>query len=48
MDVLKMFVAGLVTIGLATAILQKGRTTTDTVKAVGDAGSNLLGTAING
>lgn len=48
MDVAKMFVAGLVTIGLATAILQKGRTTVDTVGAIGTAGSNLLGTAING
>lgn len=47
-DTIKMFVAGLVTIGIATAILLPGRQTVQTVGAIGTAGSGLLGTAIQG
>lgn len=47
-DTIQIFVAGLVTIGIATAILLPGRQTAQTIGAVGTAGSGLLGTAING
>jgi hypothetical protein len=39
---------GLVTIGVITALFMPGRQTVAGVKAVGSAGSNLLGTAIRG
>jgi len=45
---LKTFIAGIVTIGMATAVLSNGRQTIGVVKAVGDAGSGFLGTAISG
>lgn len=44
----KTFVAGVVAIGMATAVLSNGRQTIGVVKAVGDAGSGFLGTAISG
>lgn len=44
----QILVAGIVTIGLATAVLLPGRQTIGTIKATGNAGSNLLGTAIKG
>lgn len=47
-DTLKLFVAGLVSIGIATAVLLPGRQTVQTIGAVGTAGSGLLGTAIRG
>jgi len=47
-DTVQTFVAGLVTIGLATAVLLPGRKTIGTIHATGSAGSNLLGTAIKG
>ena len=45
---LTIFVAGLVTIGIATALLLPGRPTAGVIKATGQAGSGLLGTAIKG
>lgn len=47
-DTAKLFAAGLVTIGIATAVLLPGRQTVATIGAVGNAGSGLLGTAIKG
>lgn len=44
----QIFIAGLVTIGVATAIFLPGRQTASVVKATGQAGSGLLGTAITG
>lgn len=46
--VAQIFVAGIVTIGVITALTLPGRQTVGVVKAGGDAGSNLLGTAIKG
>lgn len=43
-----IFVGGLITIGLATAIFLPGRQTASVVKATGSAGSGLLNTAIKG
>lgn len=43
-----IFVSGLVTIGVVTALFLPGRQTVAGVKAFGNAGSNLLGTAIKG
>lgn len=47
-DTVKVFVAGLVTIGIITAAFLPGRTTVQGIKAGGDAANGLLGTAING
>lgn len=43
-----IFAGGLVTIGIITALVLPGRQTAATAKAVGSAGSQLLGTAIKG
>lgn len=45
---LTIFVAGVVTIGVITALFLPGRQTASGVKAIGQAGSGLLGTAIKG
>lgn len=47
-QVLQIFVAGVVTIGIITALTLPGRQTVGVVKATGQAGSGLLGTAIKG
>lgn len=47
-QVVQIFVAGIVTIGVITALTLPGRQTVGVIKAGGDAGSNLLGTAIKG
>lgn len=44
----EVFVAGVVTIGIITALVMNGRNTANVIKATGTAGSNLLGTAIRG
>lgn len=44
----EVFVAGVITIGIITALVMNGRQTTNVIKATGSAGSNLLGTAIKG
>lgn len=43
-----VFIAGVVTIGIITALTMNGRQTASVLKAGGSAGSNLLGTAISG
>lgn len=45
---LQIFVAGVVTIGIITALTLNGRQTVALTKTGGDAASNLLGTAIKG
>lgn len=45
---LDIFVAGLVTIGLVTALVLPGRQTASVIKASGNAGSGLLNSAIKG
>lgn len=47
-DVAKTFVAGVVTIGIITALMLPGRNTAGVIKATGRASSGLLGTAIKG
>lgn len=47
-DNAQIFVAGVVTIGIITALVMNGRNTAGVIKATGTAGSNLLGTAIRG
>lgn len=47
-DSVKVFVAGLVTIGIITAAFLPGRQTVAGISAAGTAGSGLLGTAIRG
>lgn len=47
-DTAKLFVAGLISIGILTAAFLPGRTTVQGIKAGGDAANGLLGTAING
>lgn len=47
-DTLKVFVAGLVTIGIITAAFLPGRQTVQGISAAGSAGSGLLSTAIKG
>jgi hypothetical protein len=47
-DTIRIFVAGVITIGVITALFMNGRTTATGVKAMGDAASGLLGTAIKG
>jgi hypothetical protein len=44
----EIFVAGIVTIGIITAVTMNGRNSVGVIKATGTAGSNLLGTAIRG
>lgn len=44
----QLFVGGLVTIGIITAIVLPGRNSASVAQAVGKAGSGLLGTAISG
>ena len=48
MEIVKVFVVGVVGIGLATALLSNGRQTASVIKAGGSASSQLLGTAIKG
>jgi hypothetical protein len=48
MKVAMLFMTGVVTAGVATALLLPGRPTAQVIKATGQAGSNLLGTAIKG
>jgi hypothetical protein len=48
MKTVQVFVAGIIVIGVATALLLPGRPTAQVIKATGNAGSNLLGTAIKG
>lgn len=43
-----VFVAGLITIGIITALVLPGRNTASVIKSTGQAGSGLLGTAISG
>ncbi len=47
-QVLQIFVAGVVSIGIITALTLPGRQTVGVIKAGGTAGSGLLGTAIKG
>lgn len=44
----QIFVAGVVTIGIITALVLPGRKTADVIGAAGKASSGLLGTAISG
>lgn len=43
-----LFVSGLVSIGIISALFLPGRSTVAGIKAAGTAGSGLLGTAIRG
>lgn len=45
---LDIFIGGIVTIGIITALVLPGRQTASVVKATGQAGQGLLGTAISG
>jgi hypothetical protein len=47
-DSLRIFVAGVITIGVITALFMNGRTTVAGIGAIGTASSGLLGTAIKG
>lgn len=47
-DNIKIFLSGVVTIGIITALFMNGRQTVSGINAIGNAGSGLLGTAING
>lgn len=47
-DSIKIFVAGVITIGVITALFMNGRTTVQGIGAIGTASSGLLGTAIKG
>ena len=44
----QIFVAGVITIGVITALTLPGRNTVGVIKATGTASSGLLGTAIKG
>lgn len=44
----QLFVAGLVSIGIITALFLPGRSTVQGIGAIGTAGKGLLGTAITG
>jgi hypothetical protein len=48
MDALKIFISGVVVIGIATALFLPGRTTAAATTAAGNAATNVLGTAIKG
>jgi hypothetical protein len=45
---ISILIAGVVTIGIITALVLPGRDTAGAAKAAGDASSHLLGTAISG
>lgn len=47
-DSVKVFVGGLVSIGIITAVVSSGRNSASVVSSIGTAGSGLLGTAIKG
>lgn len=47
-DSIRIFVAGVITIGIITALFLNGRTTVQGIGAVGTASSGLLNTAIKG
>jgi len=47
-DSIKIFVTGVITIGIITALFMNGRTTVQGITAAGTASSGLLGTAIKG
>jgi hypothetical protein len=47
-QVLQIFVAGIISIGIITALTLPGRQSVGVIKATGQAGSGLLGTAIKG
>ena len=47
-DSIRIFVAGIITIGVITALFLNGRTTVQGIGAVGTASSGLLNTAIKG
>lgn len=44
----QLFIGGVVTIGVITALFLPGRSTVQGITAAGTAGSGLLGTAIKG
>lgn len=46
--VAKIFVSGVIVIGIVTALFMPGRQTVGGIKAIGSATSNVLGTAISG
>ena len=48
MEVAKVFVTGVVTIGIITALFMNGRNTVGGIKATFGGASGLLGTAIKG
>lgn len=43
-----IFIGGVVTIGIITALMLPGRQTASVIKSTGQAGQGLLGTAIKG
>jgi hypothetical protein len=47
-DTVKIFVGGVITIGIITALFMSGRSTVAGIGAVGTASSGLLNTAIKG
>lgn len=47
-DTARIFVAGLITIGIITALFLPGRQTVAGIKAIGSSSSGLLNTAIKG
>jgi len=47
-DTIKVFVTGVITIGIITALFMNGRSTVSGIQAAGSAGSGLLNTAIKG
>ena len=47
-DTIRIFVAGVITIGVITALFMPGRQTVAGIKAVGSSSSGLLNTAIKG
>lgn len=47
-DSVRIFIAGVITIGVITALFMNGRTTVQGIGAVGTASSGLLNTAIKG
>lgn len=47
-DSVRIFVAGIITIGIITALFLPGRTTVAAISATGDSSSKLLDTAIKG
>lgn len=47
-ETVRLFVAGVISIGIITALFMPGRQTVAGIKAGGQAASGLLGTAIKG